>query len=128
MIASAVLTAVLAVATLPSQQGTCPLTLPNGSTPPGQAWAGTNHGNGRLWTAFWPRNVVIADADYVRPDGSIVMKWPWFRATKGDLLITGHRLDGKAPPISMHVSSDGYGSTGLEVLERPGPVLRRFGC
>lgn len=113
MLAGVLLTAVLAVATPASQPGICPLTLPTGGTPPGEQWAGTNYGKGELWTTFWPRNVVIADAGYVQPDGSIAMKWPWFRGVKGQLVISGRRLDGNAPPILQRVSSDGYGSTGF---------------
>ena len=32
----------------------CPVTHPNGATPPGAgAQAGVNHGNTKLWTAMW---------------------------------------------------------------------------
>jgi hypothetical protein len=53
----------------PPRPGICPLTLPNERTPRGQAKAGMNHGNGRLWTTMWPHNVLIASRDYIQPDG-----------------------------------------------------------
>jgi hypothetical protein len=92
----------------PTSQGTCPLTLPNGQTMPGGREAGMNHGNGKLWTALWPHNVVIATPDYIGRDGSVDMKWPWWWSrTKGKLTITGRRLDGDARPLSAYLP-EGY--------------------
>ena len=91
--------------------GTCPLTLPNGRTP--TKAAGMNHGNGRMWTALWPHNVVIAEPDYQREDGSVGMKWPWWRGVKGDLAIEGRRLDGEAPPLRADIPG-GYGDKGFQ--------------
>lgn len=89
---------------MPTAQGICPLTLPNGETPPGEPGSGANHGNGKLWTAMWPHNVVIATPDYVRPDGSVAMKWPWWwRGVRGNLAITGRRLDGAAEPLQAFI-------------------------
>jgi hypothetical protein len=65
-------------------RGTCPLTPPNERTPPDNA-AGMNHGNGAIWTAMWPHNVVIADPSYVAADGSVGMKWPWYRGCEASL-------------------------------------------
>jgi hypothetical protein len=58
--------------------------------PPGGKDVGANHGNGKVWTAMWPHNVVIATPDYIAEDGSVVMKWPrWWRRTLGaELAIT----------------------------------------
>ena len=52
-------------------KGICPLTLPNGRTPPNGKWSGMNHGNGKIWTALWPHDVVIATPDEIEKDGSI---------------------------------------------------------
>lgn len=92
--------------------GTCPLTLPNGRTAPGHADAGMNHGNGKLWTAMWPYNVVIATPDYIEPDGSVSMKWPWWRGVRGKLTITGRRLDGSAPRLRVYLPD--YGRNGFQ--------------
>jgi len=113
VIAGVILSAALAVSTpAASVPGTCPLTLPNRSTPPGEQWAGMNHGNGKLWTVFWPHNVVIASPDVVEKDGSIGIKWPWWRGVTGELTITGRRLDGKASPLRADIPS-GYGVSGF---------------
>jgi hypothetical protein len=96
-----------------SPSGICPLTLPNGRTPDRGNDAGMNHGNGKLWTAFWPYNLVIADADYVEADGSVRMKWPWWRGIAGQVRITGRRLDGPAPRLTADVGT-GYGRRGFQ--------------
>lgn len=97
------------VKSVPGASGVCPLTLPNGRTPPGGKDVGANHGNGKVWTAMWPHNVLIATPDYIAEDGSVVMKWPWWwRRTLGaELAITGRRLDGDAPPLTAY-TLDGY--------------------
>jgi hypothetical protein len=86
---------------------TCPVTLPNESVPPEATDWGPedSYGNGKLWTLFWPHNVVVADEGYVEPDGSIGMKWPWWRGVSGRLKIEGRRLDGKARPIRADIPS-----------------------
>jgi hypothetical protein len=93
---------------------TCPLTLPNGSMPPADHDVGANHGNGELWTTMWPHNVVIATPDYINADGSVGMKWPWWRGTRGKLTISGRRLDGNALPLTAGIP-EGYGATGFQV-------------
>lgn len=113
MLADLLVTAALAVTPPARPQGTCPLTLANGRMPPAEQWAGMNHGNGKLWTAFWPHNLVIATPDNVEPDGSIAVKWPWWRGVRGDLEISGRRLDANAPPLAVDASSDGYGKSGF---------------
>jgi hypothetical protein len=93
-------------------KGTCPLTLPNGIMPPSGNDVGANHGNGRLWTALWPHNVVIATPPYIQEDGSVWMKWPWWRGVRGKLTITGHRLDGNAPRLRAYLPD--YGKSGFQ--------------
>jgi hypothetical protein len=89
-------------------KGTCPLTLPNGRTPPGEPDIGANHGNEHIWTAMWPHNVLIASGDYIDADGFVVMKWPWWwRGVTGEIKITGRRLDGEAPRLTAY-TQDGY--------------------
>lgn len=98
---------------LAASKGTCPLTLPNEITPPGGGSAGMNHGNGKIWMAMWPHNVVIATPDYIEADGSVGMTWPWWRGVKGKLKISGHRLDGKAPPLTPYLP-EGYARSGFQ--------------
>jgi hypothetical protein len=70
-------------ASVPATKGTCPLTLPNGSTPPGGKAAGMNHGNGKIWTAMWPHDVVIVTRDYIEADGSVGMNGHGGGGSKG---------------------------------------------
>ena len=81
---------------------TCPVTLPNGGHPPSQPAIGSNHGNGRMWTALWPFGVVIAYPAYVRANGAIGMKFPWWTRTRGSrIAIVARRLDAGAPAVRL---------------------------
>jgi hypothetical protein len=103
----------------------CSVTHPNGATPPGVgAQAGVNHGNTKLWTAMWPGGVIKADPDYVDKDGSIHMKFGWWRGVSGQLSIKGRRLDASAPPLRAEVSS-GYGDRGFQAS---GVIFPAEGC
>jgi hypothetical protein len=103
----------------------CPVTRPNGAAPPGVgAQAGVNHGNTKLWTALWPGGVIRAEPDYVDKDGSIHMKFGWWRGVSGRLSIQGRRLDGQAPPLRAEVS-DGYGDRGFQAS---GVIFPTEGC
>jgi hypothetical protein len=91
-----------------ARDGTCPLTFPNGRTPPDEPEVGANHGNGKIWTAMWPHNVVIATPTYIERDGSIGMKWAWWwQDANGKIAITGRRLDAQAPPLTAYTQA-GY--------------------
>ena len=97
---------------------TCPVTLPNGSIPSSaRDWGGRNpedsHGNGKLWTLFWPHNVVIATPDFVQDDGAVRMKWPWWRGARGELTLSGRRLDSEAPRVRAEIP-DAYGRSGFQ--------------
>lgn len=92
----------------------CPVTAPNGSQPPGEeADLDYFYGNGEIWTAFWPDGVIIIPPDRVEPDGSLSMKFPWWRGVSGQLEITGRRLDAEAPALEADIP-DGYGETGFQ--------------
>jgi hypothetical protein len=80
----------------------CPVTLANGSTPPGERPSPGYHGNGALSTALWPNGRVVFEPGgpgSVEPDGSLSMKWPWWWDVGRQLTIKGRRLDGAAPPL-----------------------------
>ncbi len=88
----------------------CPITLPNGSPPPGRT-AGTEfHGNGAIWVGLYTANVVV---DEPEPDASVDAKLGWWRGVPGRLTITGRRLDGTAAPLTASVP-DGYGESGFQ--------------
>ena len=91
----------------------CPVTSPNRSAPPDDEVESTHLGNGLIGTDLWPDGLVIARPEFVQPDGSIVVKWPWWRARDvviGQVEITGRRIDAPGPPVTGVVAS-GYGDT-----------------
>jgi hypothetical protein len=92
----------------------CPVTLPNGSTPPGEEPIPDHHGNGALWTTLWPEGRVLIPPQMVQPDGSLAMKWGWWRGVEGQLTVEGRRLDVLlAPPLRAEIA-EGYGDTGFQ--------------
>lgn len=95
----------------------CPVTLPGsaGKPPfPGAAFSdGGAYGNSALWVVTYPGGVVAAQPAFVEPDGSIGMKFAWYRIAEGQLSITGRRLDGTAPALKASVP-DGYGPSGFQ--------------
>ncbi len=101
----------------------CHVTLPNGKSPPGRS--DFNHGNegGSIFTILWPGGKVIFTPNgpgRKNPDGSLGMKWPWWRAISGEVVIGGRRLDAPAPPmptVTLRGIPDGYSSTGFHPSE-----------
>ncbi|HNA89776.1 MAG TPA: hypothetical protein PK989_10740, partial [Anaerolineales bacterium] len=94
----------------------CPVTLPNGSMPPGQTNEDPfSYGNGELWTSLWPDGRIIMQEYNIEPDGSYSMKWGFVRGVEGALTIEGHRLDAEAEPLRAFIN-DGYGDSGLQIL------------
>jgi hypothetical protein len=86
--------------------GACPATAPNGRVPAGTPTE--QYGNGRLATAAY--RVILANERTLNPDGTISEKYPWWGApsVKGDLRITGKRLD-KRIARTLHAKIDGGG-------------------
>jgi len=75
---------------------------------------GASYGNGVLWVGgLLPEGVIAAGARFVEDDGSVGMKFGWWRAEGGDLEITGRRLDGPAPALRADVP-EGYGAEGFQ--------------
>jgi hypothetical protein len=96
----------------------CRATQPNHHIPPGQehnpgAKRAPYFGNGLLWTALGPRGVLVAGPDDVKRDGTIWMKFGWWRKGHGALKITGHRLDAPAAKLRARIPR-GYGTTGFQ--------------
>jgi hypothetical protein len=120
----AIMTGGLACAAPPAKA--CPVTSPNGSTPPGEKPAG-HHGNGALWTVLSTDGKVIIRpgvSGSIQPDGSLAMKFPWWRGVRGRLAIQGRRLDAKAPPLRASIP-EGYGDTGFQA---PGLIVPAENC
>ncbi len=97
-------------AVLPPPPG-CPVTRPNGRTPPGEHPSRGHHGNDALWTALWTAGQVVfapGGPGSVEPDGSLAMKWPWWwdAGVRAPLSVQGRRLDAPAPPLRA-ITSDG---------------------
>ena len=95
---------------------TCAVTVPNGNTPPHERRSRFHHGNGKLWSGLWPDGTVVfkqGGAGFVLEDGSLAMKFWWWRSVKGKLTIEGRRLDGPAPPLRARIP-DGYNDTGFQ--------------
>jgi hypothetical protein len=102
----------------PGPQG-CPVTLPSrsgASSIPKESLFGweSSYGDGRLAVGgLWPNGVIKAGPDLVEKDGSVRMKFGWWRGIPGKLDITGRRLDGSAPYLRADIP-DGYGKTGFQ--------------
>lgn len=92
----------------------CPVTVPNGNTPPDEPYAPEYLGNGALWTVLWPNGDILMGPQNVEPDGSLSMKFVWRRGVKGKLTIEGRRLDAEASPLRADIP-DGYGDSGIQV-------------
>jgi hypothetical protein len=94
---------------------TCPVTLPNRSVPADATdWGPSgSHGNGKLWTLLGPYGVVVAPDEYIEKDGSIGVKWPWWRGVRGKLKVEGRRLDGSARRLRAEINDD-YGLSGFQ--------------
>ncbi len=98
-----------------SDNFTCPVTKPNGSIPPNETVSSAEYlGNGELWTTLWPDGKIKMESANQEADGSLSMKWGWWRAVSGPLTIEGHRLDAQADPLRVDIP-DGYGDTGFQV-------------
>jgi hypothetical protein len=92
------------------------VTEPNGSTPPGEQPSESYHGNGELWATLWPDGKIVftpGGPGEMRPDGSLAMKFPFWRGVIGSLEIEGRRLDADAQPLSAEIP-DGYGDDGFQ--------------
>jgi len=69
-----------------------------------------------LWTVLYPEGTVVFEPGgpgFVEPDGSLPMKFPWWRRIRGQRRIEGRRLDAPAPALRAHIPS-GYGDIGFQ--------------
>lgn len=91
----------------------CPITLPNGTAPPGMPPSPTLHGNGKLWVTLHADGRIPVRPENVSPSGWLGVKLPWWRAVRGTLTIEARRLDAPARPARATVP-DGYGDIGFQ--------------
>jgi hypothetical protein len=108
----------------------CPVTKPQAKGPAGATaetffgW-GASYGNGKLWVGgLWPDGIIQATPDFIEKDGSIRMKFGWWRAVDGKLTITGHRVDALGVP-ALGDAPDGYGTLGFQAS---GVTFPEAGC
>ena len=76
----------------------CPVTIANGSMPPGETnrTAPVNHGNGEIWIALWTGGKVVfrpGGPGQIFASGAMTMSFPWWSTARGALTIQGRRLD-----------------------------------
>jgi hypothetical protein len=99
-----------------SAADSCPVTTPNGRGIPGEYTQG-NHGDGStLTTSLWHDGKVTfkpGGPGCVDRDGSLWMKWSWWRGVPGKLTMEGRRLSGGADPLRAFIPP--YGDRGFQV-------------
>ena len=98
----------------PATAGTqmaCSVSKPNDTGITGQPHSG-NYGNGSLATSLGPDGAVVfkpGGSGCVGRDGSLRMKWPWWRGRRGALVIEGRRLDATSQPLRAWIPNGRYG-------------------
>jgi len=102
----------------PSGEASCTPTAPNGQSPPGEPYSPQYLGNGEIFTALWIDGVVVFErggAGEIRDDGSLAMKWPFWRGEgiEGDFTVGGRSLHRPGLTVSAEIP-DGYGTTGVQ--------------
>jgi len=107
----------------------CTPTAPNGLAPPGEAPSESFYGNGELWTVLWPDGEVVFEpggAGEIRPDGSLAMKFPFWRGENahGRLTIDGRSLHRPGLRVTAEIP-DGYGDQGFQATAL---VFPEAGC
>jgi hypothetical protein len=94
----------------------CPVTKPNGKVASNEAANPNGYGNDQIITGLWPDGVVVFRSDgpgVIGSDGSLSMKWFWWRVVPGNLVIEGRRIDKPAPALASFQPS-GYGQVGFQ--------------
>jgi len=84
----------------------CPVTKGNGYPPPGEPQGPDRYGSRALSTILYPEGTVtfcVGGPGFLLADGSLEMKFPWWKETRDKLSIMGRRLDATAPPLRSDV-------------------------
>ena len=92
----------------------CPATRPNGKAPADRPATDVDHGDdtGTLFTVLWPDGEVVfrpGGPGQKHADGSLEMKWPWYRTSLGDGAVTARRLDRSGPAVPLATIAYGAG-------------------
>lgn len=114
--------ALLAVgATSAARSADCPVTLVNDGK-------GGHYQNDALKVGLWSEGKVTfftqQGPGFIDADGSLAMKFWWWRLKPGQLQIEGRRLDAEAPPLRANIP-EGYGGKGFQAT---GLVFPTVGC
>jgi hypothetical protein len=101
----------------------CPVSLPNLSESPDDNYISVESGYGNpeqtLFIGLWPGGNVIFHPNgsgFVSDDGSLSMKFWFYRTLLGEVVIEGRRLDKPGPVAhlaTLRGPADGYGETGF---------------
>ena len=94
----------------------CAVTKPNGIAAREQPPSPHSHGDSQVSVVLWPDGTVEfrpGGAGFVTRDGSLGVKFGWWRGVSGQLRIEGRRLDSAAPPLRAEVPS-GYGDRAFQ--------------
>jgi hypothetical protein len=117
----------VAPSSVPAQAVDCTPTQPDGQAPPGEPASEYYLGNGKLTTVLWPKGEIVFESGgpgQLRADGSLAMKFPFWRAAgvKGGIVIEGYSLDRPGLTMTGEVPP-GYGDRGFQatVLVFPEP-------
>jgi hypothetical protein len=111
----------------------CPVTIPRKAPDyiGGKLFgSGSAYWNGALFVGgLWPDGTIVfrpGGAGFVLADGSLSMKFGWYRAEglRGKLTIRGRRLDAPAPPLRAEIPN-GYRETGFQAT---GLIFPTEGC
>ena len=106
----------------------CPVTIPNGSRPPGQP-PGSWHGNGLLWGLLRPDGVDSIPPDRVATDGSIFDKLIWATSSASRApKVSGERLDARSPPLRVLTVRKGSFSGATKPSWATAVVVPAAGC
>jgi hypothetical protein len=97
----------------------CNVTVPNGVVAGLSERQEGSYGNTQLSVGpfgLWPNGTVVfrpGGSGFVTRDGALGMKFGWRRGVRGKLKVTGHRVDGTAPPLRLD-ANNGYGDIGFQ--------------
>jgi len=92
---------------VPVPDTSCDVTLPNGVVAGSAQSQAQTYGNRLLSVHGVQRSGTIefkpGGGGWVTRDGALAMKIGWTRAIPGLLVVSGHRLDGDAPPLRVEM-------------------------
>jgi DNA-binding CsgD family transcriptional regulator len=111
---------------IPDAYFACPVTRPNGKTPPGESPGPTFYGNSALWTAVGGDGRFVFRAADLPPDRSLSLKWVWWTTMRSnDFATEAKRLDG--PGSFSGDFTPGFSGAGTPVWVG-GPSFSDPGC